>query len=171
VAGTDAEETAMGCRPALTAAACLAGLALAACTSTAETAGTTGSRPPAAIGAASFPAPTTAPPTARPPALVYPTSADAYTALLVKAWQHDDVASMTALAGPNVAAHLNGLLPPTTVEPFEDAEDSGRTAVHLVGQQKGLGIDITVEYVDSGFGKPHAIVDIIDNNVEQTISG
>lgn len=175
-------------RCTLTAAAVLAALALAGCAAK-TTPGTPATTAPTATvttilsGApASTAPPTTAPPTTAPPspttpastpaaAGVYPDTADDYTAQLVTAWQHDDVARMTDLAGPHVAAHLHGLLPPTSVEKFEDAEDSGLTSVHLVGEQKGLGIDITVDYVDSGLGKPHAIVDIIDNNLGQTVKG
>ncbi len=81
------------------------------------------------------------------------------------------MATMTTLSGPHVAAFLSGLKPPATVDPYQDATDSGRTDVHLVGEQSQQGIDITVEYLDPGLGKAHAIVGIVDNNLDQTVTG
>lgn len=164
----------MGVRRGIFAAGtCLAVAVLAGCGSNLDSTGTNPSSAPIA-GQVTTTAPAqTAPPatTSAPPAITFPGSADDYTALLVKAWQAGDVATMTQLSGPHVAAFLNGLKPPTTVDPYQDATDSGRTDVHLVGEQSRQGIDITVEYVDTGLGRAHAIVGIIDDNVNQTITG
>ena len=167
----------MGVRRGIWAgSACLAVAVVAGCASNLDSTGPNPSNAPIAGAPTSTtpptaapPPPTTAPPatgTTAPPAIVFPGNADDYTALLVTAWQAGDVATMTELSGPHVATFLNGLKPPTTVDPYQDATDSGRTDVHLVGEQSQQGIDITVEYVDSGLGKAHAIVGIIDNNVE-----
>jgi hypothetical protein len=121
---------------------------------------------------------TTAEPASRPTAAVpspspssFPTTADAYTSALVQAWQKPDIKRLTALAGPKITTFLMSHKAPRTVAGFRDVTGNGRTSVHVVGDPSGREIDVTVDYIDSGLGRAHAIIDIVDTNAGRTIAG
>jgi|GEM_PF-4984288 len=97
----------------------------------------------------------------------YPSAADAYTLVLVTAWQQGNGPKLLDLAGANIADWLTQHKAPTGTPALTDTSSGGVVAVRV-----RLGrYDLTVEYTPRALGKSRAVKDLVDNTTHQKISG